>query len=71
MLIAFEPVGETFMLPPNDQLQFLISEEEMGLGTDSLEIQIKLDEKKENLSVSVWSEKNAFQAFYNGLPVSL
>jgi len=69
MLVIFEPIGDNFSLPSGEYLEIILSGEEVGLDTNSINIEINQEENKVN--VRLWAEKNKFEAFYRGQPVNV
>ncbi|MBW8684633.1 hypothetical protein [Chitinophaga rhizophila] len=67
--IYFEPVGDCFQLPAKEQMELLIFDEEAGLGNHSCEIVIGVENG--GTAITIFAEKNKFQARYKGQAVNV
>jgi len=68
ILVAFEPVGNTFSLPSNSTLQIVPFDKGSGLGTDALNIEMKMENGRPGLVI--WAETHKFRVLYNGEQVN-
>lgn len=63
MLIAFEPIGDTFVLPANESPRIIPYEPGSGVGTECVSIAFKMNGAKP--CIIVCAETHKFKAFYN------
>ncbi|MET7001562.1 hypothetical protein [Chitinophaga defluvii] len=69
MLIVFEPIGDTFVLPANELLRIIPYDPDSGLGTHWVSIAFKMDGSKPYIVVC--AETHKFKAFYNETQVNV
>lgn len=69
ILIIFEPIGDTFSLPPGGILRILPYGKGVGLGSDMLNIEYQIDIKG-SPSIVVWAETHKYSAFYQDQQVN-
>lgn len=68
MLIVFEPIGDTFLLPANDVLRIIPYEEGAGVGIDWLNIEFR--NNSDEPCIVIWAETHKFLALYNGTQIN-
>ncbi|SDF49512.1 hypothetical protein [Chitinophaga filiformis] len=69
MSVIFEPIGDVFRLPSNENIELSVSDEEIGVDDCSLNIAVGVVNKK--TMITIFAEKNKFEARYKGQPVNI
>jgi len=69
MVVIFEPIGDFFNLPSKENLQLSIFDEEVGVDDCSLNIAVEIVNEKP--TITIFAEKNKFEARYKGQLVNI